>query len=675
MSIMIHHHLQLIIHFLRQNPHWGGGIAFCIAFLESFPVLGAIVPGTVTMTMIGASMGAGILPITSTLLWTLSGAFIGDSSGYWLGRYFQDRMGEIWPLSHRPHWLASGRNFFARHGGKSIFLSFYMGPLRSMMPLIAGTLNFPALRFFAAIIPSACIWAALFTAPGFMLGRFSLTLPPKLAAQFILFALLSIALLWLLIWCANQAFSKIWAGINYIFYKSWSVLNKHRWLYAGSILLRDKQNPNDHYQLMRLFFILLLMGLFILTLFNITEKGIITNLNEPIYFLLRSLRNSVLTPVMIVITLFADKRVMWTTSGLITLWLMRKKYFRSAYYLLGLALTTSTTILFFKHHIASARPPEPNFPIATHSLPSGHTTLSIALLLFLSALISSALPADRKKIPFYCTSLIIVLIALSRLYLGAHWFSDIVASLLLAIAYALIASLLYFRESRPTIPAMKLSMIALLSLSVSWAGNSLYTYKDIAKIYSHSDFPTITIESSKWWARIQQPIPRYRNDRFGRPVQAFNVQWMESLQDIKDALTAEGWQDYSSDASFSAHIASMASKLPLRYLSLFPKLYQNRPPAALLSFGEQKPFLVLQLWQCNITLSNPKLNNNSPLWLGSLYYYPPSHKQKSTLDPTHALLPFLKNHASQSIMIPKRQHPPTLKKTNWGGQIILVRHK
>lgn len=672
---MIDHYLKIVIDFLHQNPHWGGAIAFCIAFIESFPVFGSIIPGTVTMTMIGASMGAGILPIFSTMLWTLSGAFIGDSSGYFLGRYFQDRIAGIWPFTRRPDWLASGRNFFAKHGGKSIFMGFYMGPLRSMMPLIAGTLSFPSWRFFAAIIPSACVWSILYTFPGFMLGRFSLTLPPKLAAQFILFVLLSIILLWLLIWCINHVFNKIWAGIDYIFYKLWSVINKHRWLYAGSVLLRDKQNPEDHYQLLRLFFIILLMGLFILALFNITEKGILTNLNEPIYFLLRSLRTQILTPIMIAISLFSDKRVMWTTSILIAIWLVRKKYFRTAYYLLGLVFTTTATVLFFKHHISSVRPPEPNFPVATNSLPSGHTTLSIVLLIFLSALISSALPAHRKKIPFYCTSLIIALIALSRLYLGAHWLSDIVASLLLAVAYALIALLFYFRESRPTIPAIKLLTVAVLSLGISWAGNSIYAYKDMAKIYAHPDLPTITIENNKWWMQTQQSIPFYRDDRFGHPVQAFNVQWIESLQDIKDALTAEGWQDHSSDASFSATISAIANKSPLRYLSLFPKLYQNRPPAALLSFGEQKPFLVLQLWECNIILNNHVLNNNSPLWLGSLYYYPVSRKEKTILDPIHTLIPFLKNYTSKSIVIPKTEQPSTIQKANWDGRIILIKHK
>jgi len=671
---MIDHYLQIVIDFLHQNPHWGGVIAFCIAFIESFPVFGSIVPGTVTMTMIGAAMGAGILPLFTTMLWTLSGAFIGDSSGYFLGRYFQDRIARIWPFTRRPHWLASGRNFFAKHGGKSIFMGFYMGPLRSMMPLIAGMLNFPSWRFFAAIIPSACVWAILYTFPGFMLGRFSLTLPPKLAAQFILFVLLSIVLLWLLIWCINHVFNKIWAGIDRIFYKCWSMINKHHWLYASSVLLRDKQNPNDHYQLLRLFFIVLLIGSFIAALFNITSAGSLTNLNEPVYFLLRSLRNSMLTLIMISISLFSDKRVMWAASVLIAIWLVRDKYFRSAYYLLGLVFTTTVTILFFKHQIPSVRPPEPNFPVATNSLPSGHTTLSIVLLIFLSALISSALPAHRKKIPFYCTSLIIVLIALSRLYLGAHWLSDILASLLLAIAYALIALLLYFRESRPSIPAMKLLMITLLSLGISWVGNSLYAYKDIAKIYAHTDLPTITIESNKWWAE-QQPVPLYRDDRFGRPVQAFNVQWAESLQDIKATLIAAGWQDHSSDASFSATLKAIADKSPLRYLSLFPKPYQNRSPAALLSFGEQKPFLVLQLWECNIILNNDVLNNNLPLWLGSLYYYPVSHKQKAVPHPLPGLTPFLKNYNTRSIVVPKAHQPATIQKTNWDGRIILIKHK
>ena len=666
------YYLQILIDYLHQHPRWGIFAACAIAFIESFPVLGSIVPGTVTMTMVGAAMGSGVLPMPATLLWTIFGAILGDSSGYLLGRYYQDRLARIWPFASHPQWLISGKNFFSKHGGKSIFMGFYMGPIRSMVPLTAGMLNFTAWRFFSAIVPSACVWAALYTTPGFLLGKFALTLPPKLATELILFVLLGIISLWLLIWCINHVFTKIWVGIDYVFHRLWTCFYQHPWSRAVSALLKDKQNPLDHYQLLRLFFILILLILFITTVFSAMAKGVVTQFNEPIYFLLRSIRNETLTPVMISITLFSDKRVMWSASILIAAWLMRKKYFRTAYYLLGLVISTTASILLFKHEIPSVRPPEPNYPVATNSLPSGHTTLSIVLLIFLGALLSSALPAHRKKIPFYCITFIIILIALSRLYLGAHWFSDIIASLLLAAAYALIALLLYFRKPRPFIPATKLLTVILFSLGISWVINSIYAYSDMAKLYAHSYLPTVTVESNAWWDQTKKLLPFYRDNRLGKAVQAFNIQWADPLPGIKEELIAQGWQDHSSDASLSATIKAVADKSPLHYLSLFPKLYQNRPPAALLSFGNAPPFLVLQLWECNIILNNYTLNNNSPLWLGVVFYYK-TPKNKKTANPIQSLIPFLKNNPKKLLLIPAKKQPAVLQKNHWDGRILLIK--
>ena len=97
--------LQNLIQYLHQHPHLGGLIAFVVAFSESLAIIGSIVPGSVTMTAIGALIGADVLPLVSTMMWAVTGAFAGDYLSYWIGSRFDKRLPKLWPFRNHPEWL------------------------------------------------------------------------------------------------------------------------------------------------------------------------------------------------------------------------------------------------------------------------------------------------------------------------------------------------------------------------------------------------------------------------------------------------------------------------------------------------------------------------------------------------------------------------------------------
>src|ERR1700730_18599141 len=143
-------YIHSLINYLHLHPHIGWLMVFLIAFSESLPLLGAIIPGSVTMTAIGALIGSGAMPFTATLLWAIFGAFCGDYLSYWLGAHYKDRIRMIWPFRKYPHWLSLGENFFQKHGGKSVIIGRFFGPVRSAVPLIAGLMDMSSLRFIIA---------------------------------------------------------------------------------------------------------------------------------------------------------------------------------------------------------------------------------------------------------------------------------------------------------------------------------------------------------------------------------------------------------------------------------------------------------------------------------------------------------------------------------------------
>ncbi len=71
---------------------------------------------------------------------------------------------------HRPlapvAQVERGEEFFKRWGVWSIFIGRFFGPLRAVIPLIAGTFEMPWLPFQIANWTSAFVWAFVLLAPG-----------------------------------------------------------------------------------------------------------------------------------------------------------------------------------------------------------------------------------------------------------------------------------------------------------------------------------------------------------------------------------------------------------------------------------------------------------------------------------------------------------------------------
>src|SRR3989344_4492944 len=120
------HYAKLAIHFLQLHPQWGIFFAFIISFAESFPVLGTIIPGSITMTAIGTLMGSSVLPTTPTMITAIVGAFVGDLLGYKLGNHYDTRIRNIWPFKKYGKLLDLGEAFFKKHGGKSVIIGRFV---------------------------------------------------------------------------------------------------------------------------------------------------------------------------------------------------------------------------------------------------------------------------------------------------------------------------------------------------------------------------------------------------------------------------------------------------------------------------------------------------------------------------------------------------------------------
>jgi membrane protein DedA with SNARE-associated domain len=162
---------QPLLDFIRAHSDWAAVVMFITAFGESFAFVSLLFPGTTVLIAAGTLMSAGTLPYGPVMVGAIIGAVLGDSVSYWIGRRFGGAIAGLWPFSQNPDLLPRGIRFFERHGGKSVFIGRFFGPIRAVIPLAAGIMRMPRGRFWVANMTSAIVWAPMLLLVGDAVGE------------------------------------------------------------------------------------------------------------------------------------------------------------------------------------------------------------------------------------------------------------------------------------------------------------------------------------------------------------------------------------------------------------------------------------------------------------------------------------------------------------------------
>ncbi|MFG1284457.1 DedA family protein [Xanthobacter autotrophicus] len=152
--------------FVQNNHALAAPIVFGLAFGESLALVSFFIPATVLLLAIGALIEASGLHFFPIWLAAATGAALGDAISYWLGFHYKERAKTFWPLSKRPDLVARAEDFFHRFGVWGVAIGRFFGPVRAVVPLVAGVLAMRQTHFQVANVASAALWAFAMLAPG-----------------------------------------------------------------------------------------------------------------------------------------------------------------------------------------------------------------------------------------------------------------------------------------------------------------------------------------------------------------------------------------------------------------------------------------------------------------------------------------------------------------------------
>lgn len=156
---------------LRLNGGAAYAVVFGLAALEASAFIGLFVPGELAVLLGGVLAFQHKVSLVPIAVAASVGAIVGDSIGYAIGarlgpRILASRLGRMVGRER----MDRANRYLREHGTKAVIVGRFTAALRVLVPGLAGMARMPYGRFLLANVIGGILWATSFTTLGFVAG-------------------------------------------------------------------------------------------------------------------------------------------------------------------------------------------------------------------------------------------------------------------------------------------------------------------------------------------------------------------------------------------------------------------------------------------------------------------------------------------------------------------------
>ncbi len=436
--------LDYLIKSVGSLGHWGYLVIFLVVVLECQALLGLVMPGESLVLVGGFLAEQGVFDPVLLIIVISIAAILGDSIGYELGRH----LGRGWLLKQggrfrlRQEHLDRVDGFFMRHGGKAVFGSHFLHLLRALMPFVAGARRMRYWKFLLFNAIGCIVWASVFVLLGYGAGE-----SWRVAAKWVgtaseilggaLLLVVALGLLWR--WVGRHEDDVI---------QHWHRVTKHprvvalRRRFAPQLdFLLERLSPSGFLGLHLTIGVLFIIGatwLFGGIAQDVIAGDPLTLIDKNVAEWFHQRQTPGLTSAMQLISGLASPT--WVTgvaiiTALVLLW--KRCWYRLMALVLvlpcGMVLDFLLKIIF---HRQRPRFEDSFLTFHGYSFPSGHTMAATLLYGLLAVFSVIALEAWRWRVgAIHGAFVMVLLVGFSRVYLGAHYLSDVLGAAAAGLAW------------------------------------------------------------------------------------------------------------------------------------------------------------------------------------------------------------------------------------------------
>jgi len=603
---------QDLLTWLNAHPGWGVTIVFLVAFFESLVLIGILLPGIVILFGVGTLIGLGLFEMLPIWIAATAGAILGDGLSYALGHRFRGHLLDIWPFSRYPALMERGTRFFHAHGAKSVVAGRFIGPLRPIIPSVAGMMGMKPSRFLTVDIPACIIWAPSFLLPGMLFGA-SLEVASEYTGRLTVMLVILVAVLWMTWWVMRSVYEPLatrsarWMRHTI----RWSRRHKVLGRVAGPVLDPSRGEVLS-VTMMGILLVVVFWGLIMLMLlspFSTQPKA----LDQAVQDLALSLRNHLADPVMVAISQLSRWPVpIFSALGLL-LWLLGAGRRNAAVHwliaiggggllhlLLSWSLRTTPQVLQMAEQ-------------ALHS-PSAAMSLSTVVLTFFAVMEAGELPRKHRQWPYLAAALVLILLGLSRLYLGMEWLSGALMGIVMGLAWTAVVGIAYRQRAVKRFSSATASLIfyGLFLAVFSWQVHE-HLWDDLNALKT----PTVLqeLDRNSWWESGWKTMPMERTHLASVASRSFNAQIAADPARISALLEQDGWETVPG-TDWRWIIQALNPEPDQANLPLLGRAFQGRSEELILRRNLERDgrLLTIRLWDSGFRLTP----GEQVLYLGQL---------------------------------------------------------
>lgn len=601
-----------MLSWLNAHPGWGFAIVFLVALLESLVLVGILLPGIVILFGVGTLIGLGLLELIPIWLAATTGAFIGDFLSYLLGHRFRGHLLDIWPFSRYPALMERGTLFFHAHGAKSVVAGRFIGPLRPIIPAVAGMMGMKPGRFIAVDVPACITWAPSFLLPGMLFGA-SLEVASEYTGRLTVMLVILLVILWMTWWLIRLAYEPLatrsarWMRHGIRWSRRHPVLGR----VAGPVLDPTRGEVLS-VTMMGILLVFVFWGL-VMLLFLSPFSSQPEALDQAVMNLALALRNHLADPVMVAISQLSRWPVSIFSALALLLWLLGAGRRNAAIHWV-IAIGGGALLHFLLSWSLRTTPQVLEMAVPAMQSPSAAMSLPTVVLMFFAVMEAGELPRKHRQWPYLAAALVLILLALARLYLGMEWLSGALMGLVMGLAWTAIVGIAYRQRAMRRFSGATASLIfygSFLAL-FSWQVHE-HLAEDLALLES----PTVLqkIDRNRWWVSGWKDLPMERTKLTSVASHRFNAQIAVDPEDLSRLLQQSGWEPVP-DADWRWFIQALNPEPDQASLPLLGRAFEGRSEALLLQkdLDTEGRLLTIRLWDSGFRL----VPGHQVLYLGQL---------------------------------------------------------
>lgn len=596
-----------LVDWVGNHPVAAGVAIFLIAFADAVIVLGAVVPALPLLFAIGVLIGLGEISGPYAVLCAALGALAGDGLSYWVGHRWGPGLRSVWPFRKYPQLLERGELLFRRNAVKSIFIARYVGPVRPFVPAIAGMARMPLRRYVPASALACLSWGALFLAPGWIFGA-SYDAVAAVAGRLAIVLcvlLLVMALAWAVVVYSYRWFDRY---ANDLLEQAlrWTRAHPRLGRYAGALI--DPKRPESA-SLAILAVCLLAIGWACFALLaTVLMRGEPLRMDLAVFQFMYELRNPLADRLMAALASIGDTRVLAPAVGLTLLWLAwRRRWLAAGHWLAALAFGLALTTLLG----AVIDMPRPPTALGGFGFPAVGITLCTIVFGFFAVLIARELPGRSRVWPYVVSGAVVAILGFARLYLGAHWLSDVVGGMLLGVMWLLVLGIAYRRHVERSFWMRPVAAVFYGTFIVAALWHAPRAVDPLLAKFTPNP-PTSVLSAQAWWTQDWATLPGQLRERDPAHRWPLDLQVAGPLAPLQARLEARGWR-VQPQADWSALLTLLDDDVPPTAHPVLPATLDTSSEALLMRRDAADGVAeVLRLWH-----APAKLDDGTELWIGT----------------------------------------------------------